>query len=163
MTQLPSDRELHDLRVDLKVERLKLASLVESLADLLSDWELTSAAQERCDSAALRLQSFYTGIERCFVQIVRVLNGGPPGGADWHRRLLERMAVATESRPSLLTASTLKDLAELMRFRHVVRHLYSYELERGQVLRLLQKAIQLWPDLMQELQTFEDWLQDVVR
>lgn len=50
-----------------------------------------------------------------------------------------------------------------MRFRHVVRHLYSYELERGQVLRLLQKAIQLWPDLMQELQTFEAWLHDVAR
>jgi hypothetical protein len=56
-----------------------------------------------------------------------------------------------------------KDLAELMRFRHVVRHLYSYELERGQVLRLLQKAILLWTDLIQELQTFEAWLQDVLR
>ena len=60
---------------NLKVERLKLAALVESLADLLADWDLESAAQELCDSAALRLQSFYTGIERCFVQIVRVLNG----------------------------------------------------------------------------------------
>ena len=68
-------------------------------------------SQERCDAAALRLQSLYTGIERCFVQIVRVLNGGPPDGADWHRRLLD--------------SSTAKGLAELMRFRHVVRHLYA--------------------------------------
>lgn len=31
MIQLPSDRELHDLRVDLKVERLKLAAFAEFL------------------------------------------------------------------------------------------------------------------------------------
>lgn len=43
MIQLPSERELHDLRVDLKVERLKLAALVESLADLLADWDLASS------------------------------------------------------------------------------------------------------------------------
>ena len=161
MASLPSDRRLADLCLDLQVERSKLSALVLSLANLQRDWDVAEAAEERSDAAALRLQSLYTGIERCFVQIVRVLHGGPPDGADWHRRLLERMGVSTELRPALLDASTVAGLAELMRFRHVVRHLYAYELERDQVLRLLQRALELWPVVDSQLVSFEGWLTEL--
>jgi hypothetical protein len=161
MASLPSDRLLADLCLDLQVERSKLSTLVLSLANLQRDWHVAEAAEERSDAAALRLQSFYTGIERCCVQIVRVLNGGPPDGADWHRRLLERMGVSTELRPALLDATTVAGLAELMRFRHVVRQLYAYELERDQVLRLLQRALELWPAVDQQLKMFEAWLMEL--
>ena len=161
MASLPSDRRLADLCLDLQVERSKLSALVLSLANLQRDWDVAEAAEERSDAAAMRLQSLYTGIERCFVQIVRVLNGGPPDGADWHRRLLERMGVSTELRPALLDASTVAGLAELMRFRHVVRHLYAYELERDQVLRLLQRALELWPVVDSQLVSFEAWLTEL--
>ena len=161
MASLPSDRRLADLCLDLQVERSKLSMLVLSLANLLRNWHVADAAEERSDAAALRLQSFYTGIERCFVQIVRVLNGGPPDGADWHRRLLERMGVSTELRPALLDATTVAGLAELMRFRHVVRHLHAYELERDQLLRLLQRALELWPAVDQQLKLFEAWLMEL--
>ena len=161
MAPLPSERRVAELRIDLQVERSKLNQLVHSLDELQRLWQVPEAAKERCDAAALRLQSLYTGIERCFVQIVRVLNGGPPEGADWHRRLLERMAVATESRPAVLDASTVRPLAELMRFRHVVRHLYAYELEPDQVLRLLRQSLDLWPAVEQQLQAFEFWLQEL--
>ena len=76
MAQAPSERHLAELRIDLQVERAKLSVLVESLAALQGAWDVPEGSQERCDAAALRLQSLYTGIERCFVQIVRVLHGG---------------------------------------------------------------------------------------
>lgn len=145
MVPVPSERHRAELRTDLQVERTKLAVLVESLAALQRAWDVPEGSQERCDAAALRLQSLYTGIERCFVQIVRVLNGGPPDGADWHRRLLD--------------SSTAKGLAELMRFRHVVRHLYAYELEPEQVQRLLRRALELWPVVDHQLVAFDSWLQ----
>jgi hypothetical protein len=158
---LPSSRQLADLLADLQVERSKLQTLVESLKHLQQTWEEPQGVEERCDAAALRLQSFYTGIERCLVQIVRVLNGGPPDGADWHRRLLERMAIATEARPAVLAAGTVGRLGELLRFRHVVRHLYAYELERDQVFRLLTSAIGLWPQLQVDFDRFGAWLNDL--
>ena len=161
MASLPSDRRLADLCLDLQVERSKLSALVLSLANLQRDWDVAEAAEERSDAAALRLQSLYTGIERCFVQIVRVLNGGPPDGADWHRRLLDRITVPTEVRPALLDAATAKGLAELMRFRHVVRHLYAYELEPDQVQRLLGRALDLWPAVDRHLAAFDAWLQEL--
>ena len=69
------------------------------------------------------------------------------------------MGVPTELRPALLDASTVAGLAELMRFRHVVKHLYAYELD--QVLRLLQRALELWPAVDSQLVSFEAWLTEL--
>lgn len=110
------------------------------------------------DAAALRLQSLYTGIERCLVQIVRVLNGGTPDGGEWHRRLLERMGQPTDHRPAVLQAATIAELQELLRFRHLVRHLYAYELRPEPVERLRLQALALWPQVQWQLEAFRHWL-----
>jgi hypothetical protein len=153
-----SAQRLQDLATDLAVEARQLGVLVEGLAALAEAWEQSGAGTERVDAAALRLQSFYTGIERCLVQIVRVLNGGTPDGADWHRRLLERLTMATDHRPALLSPATTRQLGELLRFRHLVRHLYAYDLDAEQVQRLLRLALDLWPQVLADLQAFERWL-----
>lgn len=155
--QTPSQQALDDLITDLLIERRKLEQLMASLAGLLPLWDETPGQAERVDAAALRLQSYYTGMERCFTQIVRVFNGGPPEGHDWHRRLLERMALESDQRPALIDARTGAVLGELLRFRHVVRHLYAYELRPEQVHRLLELAVTHWPVLEGQLLGFEAW------
>jgi hypothetical protein len=158
---LPPQR-LRDLSTDLAVEVRRLEALIESLAALAERWQLEGADAERVDAAALRLQSLYTGIERCLLQIVRVLNGGTPEGADWHRRLLDRLTLATESRPVLLSADTARALALLLGFRHVVRHLYADDLDPDQVQQRLAGALALWPRLRADLRAFEHWLQALI-
>lgn len=112
----------------------------------------------RVDAAALRLQSLDTGIERCLVQIAGVLNGGTPDGSEWHRRLLERMGQATDERPAVFSAATIAELQDLLRFRHLMRHLYAYELRPQPVEELRNRMIRLWPDVLGELQRFCGWL-----
>ena len=158
---LPPQR-LHDLATDLAVERRRLEALVHNLAALAERWQREGADAERVDAAALRLQSLYTGIERCLLQIVRVLNGATPEGADWHRRLLDRLTMATEQRPALLSADTAQALGLLLGFRHVVRHLYSDDLEPDQVRQRLGGALALWPRLSADLQDFDGWLQALI-
>ncbi len=158
----PWQRRLSDLQLDLRIERDKLSELVGSLERLEGRMEAGSANSETVDSAALRLQSLYTGVERCLVLIVRVLNGGTPEGSDWHRPLLDRMAIATESRPAVLSPEVRMGLAELLAFRHVVRHLYSYELEADRVRLLLQRAIALWPGIGADLGRFQAWLDELM-
>lgn len=153
----PSQRALDDLITDLQIERRKLQQLLTSLESLLPLWQEPAGQADRVDAAALRLQNLYTGMERCFTQIVRVFNGGPPEGHDWHRRLLERMARESDQRPALLDAQTHDLLGELLRFRHVVRHLYAYELSPEQVHRLLELAVTSWPVLEGQLLGFEAW------
>ncbi len=158
----PWQRQLSDLQLDLRIERDKLSELVGSLERLEGRMQAGSANSETVDSAALRLQSLYTGVERCLVLIVRVLNGGTPEGSDWHRQLLDRMAIATESRPAVLSPAVRVGLAELLAFRHVVRHLYAYELEANRVRLLLQRAIALWPGIETDLGGFQAWLDDLM-
>ncbi len=150
----PSPRDRSDLALDLAVEACKLDALVDSLEALAG----MEGNRLRVDAAALRLQSFYTGIERCLLQISRVLNGGTPDGGDWHRRLLERMGHPTEERPAVLTAEAIGSLQELLRFRHLVRHLYAYDLQAEPVERLRTLAIALWPVVRGELNAFQQWL-----
>lgn len=150
----PSPDQLNDLSLDLRVELNKLERLVEGIDSLGS----VASDPLRVDAAALRLQSLYTGIERCLVQITRVLNGGTSVGAEWHRRLLERMGQSTDQRPAVLSAACIAELQELLRFRHLVRHLYAYELRPEPVERLRQMAVLLWPSVRAELERFRDWL-----
>ena len=104
----------------------------------------------------------YTGIERCLLQIVRVLHGGTPEGADWHRRLLDRLTQPTERRPALLSAATARSLGQLLGFRHVVHHLYADDLDPLQVQQRLEGALELWPRLSAELSAFERWLAELI-
>jgi hypothetical protein len=150
----PSPQQLRDLALDLAVEERKLDALVDSLAAL----GVVAGDRLRVDAAALRLQSLYTGIERCLLQVSRVLNGGTPDGGDWHRRLLERMGQPTEERPAVLREASIASLQELLRFRHLVRHLYAYELQPEPVERLRTLALALWPEVRGELNAFQGWL-----
>jgi hypothetical protein len=49
----------------------------------------------------------------------------------------------------------------MFRFRHVVRHLYAYELDPPQVKRLLDAAPGLWAAVEERLVAFEGWLAEV--
>ncbi|MEB3168368.1 MAG: hypothetical protein VKK97_06495 [Synechococcaceae cyanobacterium] len=109
----------------------------------------------------VRLQSFTTGVERCLLQVVRVLNGGTPEGADWHRRLLDRLTLATEHRPALLTSDTARTLEMKLGFRQVLRHLIADHLDTDQVRQRLSGALRLWPQLGADLQAFDPWLQEL--
>ena len=69
-----------------KRETRRLEQLVESLDALESR---LSSGGETVEAAALRLHSFYTGVERMLLLVSRVVNGGTPSrGEGWHWRLL---------------------------------------------------------------------------
>jgi hypothetical protein len=68
------------------------------------------------------------------------------------------MGQPTEERPAVLRESSIAALQELLRFRHLVRHLYAYELQSDPVERLRTLALALWPEVQGELNTFQGWL-----
>ncbi len=157
--------ELRELRDDLLREEQRLGGLVRSLEGLRSRLEPTdSQGQEIIEAAALRLHSFYTGVERCLLLVSRVMNGSTPSqGQGWHRRLLERMAMATEQRPALLQEETQSDLQAYLRFRHLVRNLYSDELRAEPIALLIDDLPEVWRKLSSDLEGFREWLASVVR
>jgi hypothetical protein len=152
--------ELLELRDDLSREQQRLGRLVRSLEELRSLLDQPDRrSQELIEAAALRLHSFYTAVERCLLLVSRVINGGTPSqGQGWHRRLLERMAMATEQRPGLLREETQIDLQAYLRFRHLVRNLYSDELRAEPIALLIRDLPAVWRKLSEDLDGFREWL-----
>ena len=82
----------------------------------------------------------------------------PRLGEGWHRRLLERMATATEQRPAVFKEVTQVGLQEYLRFRHLVRNLYADELRPEPIALLLRQLPPLWHLIQEDLLEFRDWL-----
>jgi hypothetical protein len=153
--------DLLELRDDLRRERQRLDRLVASLQEMRPR---IRPGSEAIEAAALRLHSFYTGVERALLLVSRVVNGGTPRqGEGWHRRLLERMAVETLARPAVLRDSTQQELQPFLRFRHLVRNLYADELRPEPIILLLDDLPPLWQDLALDLEVFESWAEGVAQ
>ena len=79
-----------------------------------------------CDNEALRiigsmLNDFYTFVENIAKTVAARVDGGIPGGDDWHRELLEQMSLPIPGlRPPLLSGDTVALLNKFRAFRHVL-------------------------------------------
>ena len=129
----PSD--LLELRDDLLREEQRLQKLVQGLEAMeprLSD------GSDVVEAAALRLHSFYTGVERSLLLVSRV--------------------VKSEGRPAVLRERTQQSLQEYLRFRHLVSNLYADELRPEPIALLIRDLPAVWEALAADLQSFRAWL-----
>lgn len=111
------------------------------------------------DASALNLHAFYTGLERIFRQIAVEIDGSVPSGADWHRALMKQMTTEIPGlRPAVLSSTTAQDLDEFLRFRHVVRTIYAFNLDPERVERLVSRLSPVFTTDRVELLRFADVL-----
>ena len=116
------------------------------------------------DSAALSLHNFYAWLERIFTQIASTVDQSTPTGPDWHRELLRQMTVEVPAvRPPVLSAAVAGDVDEFLRFRHVVRNVYTFALDPERVERLASRLRPAWRDVRSALFTFASFLAGVAQ
>ncbi|MGB9887221.1 MAG: hypothetical protein ACPLPT_01490 [Moorellales bacterium] len=112
------------------------------------------------DSAALNLHDFYTGLERILHYVAANIEGHVPQGREWHRELLRQMGVAVPGiRPQVLSADLVKALDEYLRFRHVLRNIYAFELDTARVERLVKGLRPVFDQVKAELLQFAQVLE----
>jgi hypothetical protein len=110
-------------------EREQLQRLLSGIHGLLAKCRTTAPTEIELSALAATLHSFYTGVENIFKRVAVELDGQPVRGEAWHRELLSRMKTPTERRPALLSEE-LHDMSnEYLRFRHVFRSAYSFDLD----------------------------------
>jgi hypothetical protein len=115
------------------------------------------------DSIALNLHDFYTGLERVFTRIASELDESVPSGTDWHRELLGQMSTEIQGvRPRAISAKTANDVDEFLRFRHVVRHVYAFELNPQRVIELAKSLRSTFLAVESELSNFGSYLESLV-
>lgn len=154
-----SANELREIALDIENEKARLSQLEKQIqqgqAELRKYPDLANIFYE---SLALKLHNFYTGCERIFQIVASEINSGLPSSYDWHRRLLQRMAISQDIRPALLTQENAKNLEEYLAFRHVVRNIYGFELEPKRVEQLVTGYYSVWQSFKSDVDNFLHWL-----
>lgn len=114
--------------------------------------------------AADLLHDYYTGAEKAFELIATSIDGGTPEGGSWHRRLLESMGVEVAGvRPPVLREATARALDEYLRFRHLFRSLYGFELVWERIVPLLEALDATHALVTSDLEAFDAFLEAVAR
>jgi len=106
------------------------------------------------------VHDFYTGIERIFGKIATETDGGLPGGSNWHRELVETMSFPIgDRRPTVITSATAGSLEEYLRFRHLFRNLYGFQLQWGRLKPLLERLPSVFETTRKDLEAFITFLE----
>jgi hypothetical protein len=150
---------IRELAADIEVELARLSQLEQEIYRVQDEIARDSARQDLFyENLALKLHNFYTGCEKVLQLVAVELNGGLPSGADWHKRLLDRMSQDREGRPHVLTPTTASSLREFLGFRHIVRNLYGFELDPERVAALVRGYPAVWSEVKKDMEAFVSWL-----
>jgi hypothetical protein len=145
------------IRVDLQ----ELARVVERTGRI---WQqaLVSTDDYYVDATALNLHGFYAGLERLLEIIADGVDQAKPAGAHWHDDLLRQMGAEVPGvRPPVLSQETRERLDRYRGFRHVVRNVYTYNLDPEQVGVLVKQLAPTMARVSQDLAAFADFLEQM--
>ena len=111
-------------------ELQELEQVVNRCLDIWQQAE-TSGDDRYIDGVALNLHSFYTGLERIFELVAAEVDRSLTSGAQWHQALLRQVATPIpDLRPAVITDAVRDRLDRYRGFRHVVRNIYAFELDK---------------------------------
>ena len=112
------------------------------------------------DGVALNLHGFYSGLEHVFEKIASLVDESIPTGANWHQELLRQMNIEVPGvRPAVISAELRKGLEEYRGFRHIVRNVYTYQLNPEKLERLITMLRETLSMTERELLAFAKFLE----
>jgi hypothetical protein len=150
-----SRARLLQLAEDLGAEVDALVRIETEAAQCLVDLAARSPTSLELRGAGDIVHDFYNAVERYLERVAVELHGALPAGPDSHVRLLMSMARGVdEVRPAVLRDNVQTRLTEYLRFRHLFRHRYGYQIEWPKLVPLLQGIAHLAPDLHADLVGF---------
>ena len=105
------------------------------------------------------IADFYPGCERISERVVVALEGALSQGANWHEQLLQQVSKSGSSdRAPLWSGELISELEPYRKFRHLIRHRYSAQLDAGRVVELAQRVPIVLQTIQLEIAAFNQWL-----
>jgi len=108
---------------------------------------------EKCGTALI-LQSFYNGIEKIMLLIMKNKDMRLPNGIKWHKELFDNAFKGTKNRTHILREELWEQLNDYLQFRHFVRHAYGFQLKWDKMKNLLFDMITLWEKVKEDINIF---------
>jgi predicted nucleotidyltransferase len=151
--KMPTD-PIEALRLEIDDELRNLERVVKELTEFLQHAP-TEPHKIQVQGLAKYLHDFYNGAERLFERIAVRIDEDLPPGSSWHTLLLQRMGQPFGSRrPAVIDRALEEELVEYLRFRHLFRHTYGYDLKWSRVRELSQVLPGVLAALQAQLRTF---------
>jgi predicted nucleotidyltransferase len=148
------ENPLEALTLEIEDELKNLERVVERLTKFLGRVK-GEPDEMQVEGAAKHLHDFYNGIERIFERIAVRIDEDLPPGYNWHTLLLQRMRQPFGSRrPAVINRQLEEELAEYLRFRHLFRHTYGYDLQWKRVRKLGEALPGILADLKAQVAAF---------
>lgn len=119
--------------------------------------EAEEIGQKEASNVSIRtggsiLHDFYTGAEKIFEMIANTIDKRVPSGMRWHAELLNQMTLNIPGlRPPIISKETAKMLDEYLRFRHLFRKIYGFDLEWANIKNLLKQMPAVYKALESDL------------
>jgi len=144
--------------------RRELQELTQVVERTMRIWQQakTSSDDYYVDATALNLHSFYAGIEHVLEVVADGIDRVKSTSANWHQELLHQMAAEMPGvRPPVLSPEARDKLDRYRGFRHVVRNVYTFNLDPQQVEVLVGQLQPTMAQVSRELSAFADFLEQV--
>lgn len=149
------------LRDETEEELANIYQLQNNLQDV-REQQLDSEIEKRVFASIF--SDFYMALERIFKIIAREIDAELPEGEDWHKKLLRQMSVELPGiRPVVFDKNLYHQLEEYLKFRHLVRNVYGFQLEYGRFAHLVDQMEKVVSEVGQQLTNFFNKMQDIAQ
>ena len=111
-----------ELERRLRDRRERLHGNLAAIDGLLARSSGAEPAALDLPGLAKLVENCYSDLEEVLKAIAKAVDGRMPQGHDWHRELLEQMAMAQASRPAVLDDTLRVELSAYLAFRHYSRN-----------------------------------------
>lgn len=146
------------LKTDLSRELQNLERLRKELDEVLSKL-LAEPSFIEIRAIGSILHDFYSGVEKIFMRVAATLDEEVPKGGDWHLQLIERISYPVPGgRPALIDHELKEDLGEYLRFRHLFRNIYGFELRWKRLEELAKSLARIQKRLSHQIEEFFKFL-----
>ncbi|HXF38138.1 MAG TPA: nucleotidyltransferase domain-containing protein [Blastocatellia bacterium] len=146
------------LKEEIATELLNLTRIVDE-AKAISGSQNTEPTSIEIRAAGSIIHDFYGVVERIFERIAVRLGPGLPAGDSWHTFLLRSMELEARGiRAAVIDHELASRLVDYLRFRHLFRHSYGYELQWQKLRPLIQGLGETLELLRSQLAKFTDLL-----
>ena len=136
---------------------------VISRAELIFEKYIRTGDDAYFDSLALNLHNFYAGVEHIFEMIAHTVDRSLPDNPPRDSHLLRQMSVEIGTvRPAVISRRSYECLEEYRSFRHVVRHVYTFNLRGTRLKELGEGTRPCLTTLANDLEQFTNFLHKLV-
>jgi len=108
---------------------------------------------EKC-GIALILQSFYNGIEKIMLLIMKNKDVELPNGIKWHKELFDNAFKGTKNRTNIFREEIYEQLNDYLQFRHFARHTYGFQLKWEKMKNILFDMKIIWERIKEDIKIF---------